>query len=357
MANQPISLAEPASPAGVAPDWRSYHVFYHGERNHAVLQLVCPLVRELLACGAISRFFFIRYGLGGPHLRLRWSVPDERAAALAERKLEERACQFFASFPSTDTLPEEKIRQMNRMLVGNGPVNPLEKDPVYRDNSWDSFPVVFEQERYGGAESFPLALELFNLSSSTVLRGLSEHCNSIPVWSRTALLRFAVQLAWGFAADEEEFISLAGYAEHFMGKNFAPCLQEGDEIFNRRSAEFMAMLNGELTQLAAEDVPLEAHVLASGALCVARSLTSRSAQERWNAAASHIHMTANRLGINNAEEVYLSRVLYRAAVELRRKTPAEWKTLWRALFGNRAAGIDIGKIVAAEWRRFTDLRS
>jgi len=359
MANQLIQLAEPASPAGAAPDWRSYHVFYHGERNHALLQLVSPLVCELLNSGVINRFFFIRYGLGGPHLRLRWSVPDRHAAVLAERRLEERASQFFASFPSTGTLPEEKIRQMNRTLLGNEPVGQLEKDPVYRDNSWGSFPMVFEEQRYGGPESFPLSLELFNLSSVTVLRGLSEQRGSVHVWARTALLRFAAQLAWGFAGDEEEFISLAGYAERFMGKDFARCVLEGDANFDRRSGEIAAMLGAELKKLAAEDLPLEAHVLASGAQCVARSLISRSAQARWNAAASHIHMAANRLGINNAEEVYISRILYRAVVELRRKMPAEWKILWRrrTAFANRVAGLNIGRIVTAEWRRFIDLRS
>jgi hypothetical protein len=59
---------------------------------------------------------------------------------------------------------------------------------------------------------------------------------------------------------------------------------------------------------------------------------------RWYLAASHIHMTANRLGLTNGEEVYLSRMLFRAVETLRRATPAVWRNFrdanagfaWRA---------------------------
>ena len=49
----------------------SYHVFYHGRLDQPLLQLVYPAVRELWLRGRCRRFFFIRYALGGPHLRLR----------------------------------------------------------------------------------------------------------------------------------------------------------------------------------------------------------------------------------------------------------------------------------------------
>jgi hypothetical protein len=43
-------------------------------------------------------------------------------------------------------------------------------------------------------------------------------------------------------------------------------------------------------------------------------------------AASHIHMTANRLGVNNAEEIYLLRLLLRAYNSLRTAEPGIWKS-------------------------------
>src|SRR5215218_9452764 len=60
--------------------WISVHVFYSSNGNPLLADGVAPLVARLRARGLISRYFFIRYWLGGPHVRLRL-LPAEAAGA------------------------------------------------------------------------------------------------------------------------------------------------------------------------------------------------------------------------------------------------------------------------------------
>ncbi len=50
-------------------EWRSYHLFYHGDRD-LVLRL-WPTLAPLILSRIVDSFFFLRYSLGGPHIRIR----------------------------------------------------------------------------------------------------------------------------------------------------------------------------------------------------------------------------------------------------------------------------------------------
>jgi hypothetical protein len=113
-----------------------------------------------------------------------------------------------------------------------------------------------------------------------------------------------------------------------MRDRFAPCVEQGDAIFDRRRGQMLEMVGRELEELAAGDV--NADGLAASAGSVAAGLEGLPASARWFPAASHIHMTANRLGLSNAEEVYLSRMLARAVEAFRAHEPRVWERLWSA---------------------------
>ena len=53
------------------PEWLSFHVFYAANSNPILVEGVTPVIRRLRAEGLIERWFFIRYWLEGPHVRLR----------------------------------------------------------------------------------------------------------------------------------------------------------------------------------------------------------------------------------------------------------------------------------------------
>jgi hypothetical protein len=301
--------------------WRAYHVFYHGDQCRLLRHLLIPLVQQLLAAGVIDRFYFVRYGLGGPHVRLRWRLLNEAAGDAAEAALAERARLFFAVWPSTSTLADERVRTMNRSLE---PANQAEADTVYPDNTWRCFPVQFEIERYGGSDRLPASLDLFALTSAHVLRDIAAHGECGKGWTSAAMLRSILQLAWGLTEDEERgFLSLAGYGERFMGPHFAPCAERAASFFGRQRQGLTTWVRRELENPDDKE-------LASGGYHVARQVAGLAVDARWYLAASHIHMTANRLGVTNAEEVYLSRMLQLALEALREEAPGWWHNLWNA---------------------------
>jgi hypothetical protein len=304
--------------------WRACHIFYHADQGCLLRRLVIPLVRELHASRVIDRFFFVRYALGGPHVRLRWRLVDESGENVAEAALSEQARQFFDEWPSTNSVSEELIKMRNRSLSGWDPTTRSEADRVHGDNTWEWFPVRFEVDRYGGLDCLQDTLDLFCLSSLHVLRMIAEHEDGASEWIRPAMLHFALHLACGFArGNEEEFLSVAGYGERFMGQDFAPCARRAEQVFTRRRQELMAFVSGERQKTDAYD-------LAAGAHRIGMRLAVLPPDIRWYAAASHVHMTANRLGVTNAEEVYLSRMLILALQALREEAPDRWSSMRRS---------------------------
>jgi hypothetical protein len=317
-----------------AAGWHAFHVHYHGDSDRVVRELVRPLAGELARSETVDRFYFVRYNLGGPHLRLRWRAAGGDAAAAAEAALARAAGAFFSRWPSRVPIAEEEVRRTNRALLR---VDPLAQDEtIYPDNSWRAAPLGFEVERYGGPDRLDSSLALFTLSTAAVfgvLGGPGDEAPSGPR-ARSAFLRLGLQLAYGLAGDGAEGLAgLAGYAARFLGGDaFAGCRAEGDAAFERRRGPLVEGIGRELARVDADG-------LAGAAALVASRLDGLDAHRRWHLGASHLHMTANRLGLTNPEEAYLSRMLERAVQGFREGDPDGWRRMaeGRAAFAERAA--------------------
>lgn len=328
MATQSLALGSglnrPAADGGLGA-WRSYHLHYHADLDLLLAELVRPLVSELLGDGVADRFYFVRYGLGGPHLRLRlrWTAEPAPAAVAAA------AAEFFRRHPSRDSLPSEVVLRRNRPLLRIDPTAEEDDDRALPDNSLREAPPRFEIERYGGADRFVESLDLFALSSACVLLLLGGGRERLSAGLRLNRAFTTVgALAWGLAEDEGDFFDLAGYAEQFMGEPFAHCSAEADRVFERQAEPLVGLLRRSLAAPADAGDPRAA--LAEGGRRLAAELAGLAPDARWYVAASHLHMTLNRLGTLNAEEVYAGRLLWRAAGELRRRDAASWRAAWAA---------------------------
>ena len=53
-------------------DWVALHVFYASDANPILVEAVRPLVAELRRDELIDHWFFIKYWMEGPHLRVRF---------------------------------------------------------------------------------------------------------------------------------------------------------------------------------------------------------------------------------------------------------------------------------------------
>ena len=317
-----------ASHGDGAPEWASYHLFYHADGNRLLSGMILPAVRELWLRRRVSSFFFIRYPLGGPHVRLRLLCPPG-AQREVEDLLTARAMDFFRRWPSSSHLDQEAIREHNRRLAASDPGARDEIDAVYPDNSIVRLPFRPEVERYGGAPLISFSLAFFAVSSACVLRCLSLHGEErksrLLAWAARLLLRQAI----GSAADGEDLAHLVAYAVPSEPGGLSTVLDRADAELDRSSEAYRLLLREELggARRRGASPSLEGYSLTEAARRLAFCIRGASAASRGRILSSQLHMTANRLGINTVEEAYLGRILARAVRDLSRARPALFKRL------------------------------
>lgn len=311
-------------------DWKAFHLFYHAGWERAVCDFVHPTVRSLWLAGEIDSFFFIRYALGGPHIRLRLHVRPGRAAAV-EAEVQAAAASFLARWPSTESRDEETIRRINRTILANDPHE--DEDAVYPDNYLLAAPFRPEVERYGGPALLPHSLDYFAVSSVKALRYCAEYGAEKRARQLSAACRILARQLWSFAASEEE--AFAVLAAFIASRKLAPILPHGDRAYEKRRDGFLSLLRSELAALSAPQVLPDLDDAASRQL--SREARTADAGTRCRIGASQLHMTANRLGVTNAEEVYLGRILEHAARDLATTDPVWWQSTWNGLLGRHNA--------------------
>jgi hypothetical protein len=290
------------------------------------------MVAVLLDQGLIETFFFIRYALGGPHIRLRVVARPECRDAV-RRKVEACSADFFNQRPSRNSIPADTIRRRNRGIVAGDPLATEDDDRAYPDNSVSEHRVGFEVDRYGGLALLHHSLDLFALSSIQALYFVRAR-GECPAGKQVAdILRIMARHAWGLARNAEEFIELAGFAVEFMGEQLVPCVEEGDRLFERQRQILRSVVRTTIEELA-EGAPATdpGSPFSFADLCRAFAVEIRDIEEgqRWFVCASQMHMSANRLGLFNPEEVYISRLFWRTARDLAESEWRSWKRWWQA---------------------------
>ncbi|ACY14043.1 lantibiotic dehydratase C-terminal domain-containing protein [Haliangium ochraceum] len=282
--------------------WLSHHLFTAGDRNALLTQIVGPAAVELLDGGIIDRFFFIRYAENGPHLRFRVRLAADVEPALAAEK----------------TLAALRRPRQPRPQEGDAETHaPLVLDPG------DIRPAEFEleTERYGGPAHFPHSLEFFVLSSLDAVEFVtnwgSKRRSVQLVETLTRLARYAL----GFARDREELLALADYAAHWR-EQMAPIVARAESMYEHNGAALSQRIQAVLNQAALpgdDDAEGDAGPAAANPLQVsvahaqtlAASVDDLDDTRRRTVLGSQLHMAANRLGLTNPEEVYLSVLLSR----------------------------------------------
>ena len=80
--------------------WCAWHLHYHGDSNRLLFGVIDPTSRRWWKEGAIDRSFFVRYQLGGPHIRWRVRLAPGADPEALGSQLERIAGEFFAREPS-----------------------------------------------------------------------------------------------------------------------------------------------------------------------------------------------------------------------------------------------------------------
>ncbi|MEM8933558.1 MAG: lantibiotic dehydratase C-terminal domain-containing protein [Acidobacteriota bacterium] len=296
--------------------WQAVHAFYHGDRDTMVREWLRPVVVDLLRRGWIESFFFIRYNLGGPHIRLRVRPTGAAPEGAIDALIDDSARRFFTEHPSTDARSSDEIRQRNQSMAGDDPS--ADFDSVYANETVERFDFEPEVERYGGPEHLESAYDLFAVSSTMAVDAVAALADVPPARWLATKLRYLAHQAIASSDDPAMLDHVLAYPMRLWGSVQPRVIERGDAAFEKQHRAFAALVWREAdTWRRGEHVEMPgAHWLGPATRAITRRLRRDPAVDVGEIAVSQLHMSANRLGINNAEELYLCRILERAVAEL-----------------------------------------
>ncbi|MGE7386731.1 thiopeptide-type bacteriocin biosynthesis protein [Streptomyces sp. NPDC004126] len=281
------------------PDtWHSHHLYLHSATEDTDAFLVheaAPLLDGLVAAGEAAGWFFIRYGEGGPHVRVRVRGLSAAAAAALPGELA-RAAKAVPEVPGPWPSRHGEVRAV-----------PYEPEPG----------------RYGGPRALPVAEEVFEASTRAALDAL----RALPAGGGTgARLTAAADLAHTtvHALGTDPLTAarwLRGHAAGWRWVTEVPLLP-GASVHTRVNTVYAAQRTGLGRRAGELRGRLGAGTAAPGLLRWAAAV--RGADERlrdlgeelrawvWG---SQLHMLFNRLGITPDEERAVCRLAARTLLE------------------------------------------
>ena len=321
--------------------WISVHIFYSSNGNPLLAECVAPLVAKLRERGLISRYFFIRYWLGGPHVRLRLLPAEGVAGAQVKEVVEADISAFLARRPALYEIDRSALAPLYRNMYeaeygaeefaarfGEGG-----ELPFYENNTFHYIDYEPEYDRYGGEAGVDLAERHFEVSSDIVLRLVREtnmHVRGIVMGHSVQMM---LQMCYAFLGDEERIASFLERYMEFWQTSYAQNSQKLYPGFDRKYGHMAAKLRTrveEVRRLNRGDDPTAgtdgerrwlAHMKEVRAEAL-RLATEERLQLRGEIddpeialvilLSGYLHMTNNRLGVSILDEIYLSYLVARA---------------------------------------------
>ncbi len=331
-------------------DWISIHIFYHGDQNYLIVHCIAPLVERLREQGLIQRYFFIKYWVEGPHVRLRFLPARDADVDKIKWMAEQAITAFLKQRPALYTLAYEVFAPIYKnMFVGEYGEEKWREVygdegimPMQPNNTFAYIEYEPEFSRYGGAEGVALAEWHFEHSSDTVIGLLSK----INVSVQSILLGRSIQLAlpffYGvFETDERVLHALDQYIATWLGTDpqqsqrigqYAKKYQRMSSILEPRIAKIRDyMLDEHSAERRTEtEEQWKRHIIAFR-LQIQRLYHEDKLVPAFESPQAHafslddvyhylqssyVHMTNNRLGVSIPQEVYIAYLLKRTLLDI-----------------------------------------
>jgi thiopeptide-type bacteriocin biosynthesis protein len=307
--------------------WVSSYLYYNGPLEHIILDVVYPFIEKMKRNPDIKGYFFIRYWENGQHIRLRIKCNSVEA----KNRIKRRIIDLFEKF-----------------LLGK------RTDESVHDDSFQSGSVHFidyipEIDRYGGTSAIMVAEKQFELSSKVVLELLRKTDGLTYNSAMGIALKLHVSFAFavGMSVDEAvEFYStmsenwkpdLLGRQtstdEYYLwiNKKFTESFEKQKDVIvpivenlwytNSRHGTWLEEWHKGMKAISAELQILYGQNevnFPSPSIFVQSDLTAEN-NCLWNIYISYVHMTNNRLGINNYDEGYLCFIIKESLVSIHDK--------------------------------------
>ncbi|KKK06032.1 thiopeptide-type bacteriocin biosynthesis protein [Micromonospora sp. HK10] len=331
-------------PSPVAHDWLSVHVFYASNANPMLVEGVRPLVDELRAEGLISRYFFIKYWMEGPHVRLRVLPAPGVDPAVVRVRVDAAIEAFLRRRPALYEVDSDGLGELYKQMFlaeygqqrWDEEYGPDGVMPMRANNSYHHIPYEREYGRYGGPAGIELAEWHFEHSSDVVLDLLA----TTNVHVRPVLLGLSAQLTMMmcavFLTDDGRIADFLDEYRRFWEVSYAEPSDDYHASFDGSYRRMDAALRDRLAQIrgaargaaavrptgvegrwAAHCRELRDRVVAAveqGELVFQRGGAEPTPVRELDAAlpillSSYVHMTNNRLGVSILDEIYLSYVM------------------------------------------------
>ncbi|MET9605004.1 thiopeptide-type bacteriocin biosynthesis protein [Streptomyces sp. NPDC006512] len=312
--------------------WHGHHLFLHStteDTDAFLLRDAAPLLDGLVASGHAERWFFIRYGEDGPHVRIRVRGLSPAAAGELPRALA-LAAKEVPAVPGPWPSRHGEVRAV---------------------------PYVPETGRYGGPRALPVAEEVFADSTQTALAALRELRGAGPAARLTYAADLAHATAHGLGMDPltaagwlrrhaagwrwvSEVPLLPGAAVHSRVNSVYAAQREGlarraEDLRERLAAGTAQPWTGRwAARVHAADALLRAGADGAGGEAAggrapggAEPLSPDVSARVW---ASQLHMLFNRLGVTPDEERAVCRLAARTLLEPRAVSgsPSEDRTFF-----------------------------
>lgn len=327
-------------------DWIALHVFYAANANPMLVEGVAPMIRRLRDEGLIQRWFFIRYWMEGPHVRLRVLPASREVAGRVRAEVEGALREILRRRPALYEADRDDSGEMyKRMYLAEYSQEQWDAQygrdgtmPYRENNSFHDFPYEREYDRYGGPASMALSEWHFEKSSDIVLRLLATanvHARTI-LLGQTAQLNMA--LCYAFLRDEAAIATFLENYRIFWETSYQEPSTEQHATFDRGFDRMRDRLTGQLARIrsavadpaGAETTALEREwvehcaelrdrivaLAAAGALVFRRGPVDDPEVALPILLSSYVHMTSNRLGASILDEIYLSYVNRLAVLDM-----------------------------------------
>ncbi|MCZ2819834.1 thiopeptide-type bacteriocin biosynthesis protein [Modestobacter sp. VKM Ac-2977] len=344
LAAQDDRAAEPR----VDPGWVALHVYYSSNSNPLLEEMVKPLVDRLRSQGLIDGWFFIRYWMEGPHIRLRLHPRDPADRELVLALAGEAVGAYMRHRPALYRLDPQVLGPLykdmflmeyteedwTRTYGENGTM------PMQDTNTWDLRDYEPEYVKYGGPRGVRIAEGHFERSSDLVLELVAStnmHVRNIVFGLAVQVMTVTTAVFLGERAEMASFLRMYqrvwegtflpqdsatrdGFESNYLA--MAPALAERLGTLQAAVAgEDASRLSGFLRPWYEHCTDLRAQVADA---CARGELVFPTDYGRGDRVTSRdlptclrsllvpfLHMTNNRLGVSIVDEVYLAHLLAR----------------------------------------------
>jgi thiopeptide-type bacteriocin biosynthesis protein len=291
--------------------WGCVHLYFHESVDRLICDwLFCEWRKAYLVnqdCG----WFFVRSCLGGPHLRLRVLEQSSQKGVLVD-DLASSARAYMSVAPSLVHVPPSTIEEVNRTIIAH---DPGESDSsIYPDNYVRVCDYVPEMARYGGEPSFTFSQAFFRISSLIALAHLRIRAKISRSARLTSAARILLSMARAFARSEAELGVILRYASDSWGGVHSSSITAARSVLRDKArllrAELFCQEGSSGVHRVDDDFEKTLRAcIGINATNLESSLRDLDGGARGVVLTSNVHMMANRLGLSNAEEVFLGTIL------------------------------------------------